>query len=38
MEAPIRLVMVGFGNVGRAFARLLMEKEADLLQDTDYGI
>lgn len=33
MEAPIRLVMVGFGNVGRAFARLLMEKEADLLQE-----
>lgn len=32
----IRLVFVGFGNVCRAFARLLMQKEDTLL--TDYGL
>jgi homoserine dehydrogenase len=32
----ISLAMVGFGNVGRAFARLLMEKDAGLRED--YGL
>lgn len=31
-----RLALLGFGNVGRAFARLLLRKEADL--EKDYGI
>jgi len=25
-------MMVGFGNVGKAFARLLLDKEAELLE------
>jgi len=32
----IRLALVGFGNVGQAFARLLMEKESSL--QTEFGI
>jgi len=32
----IRLALVGFGNVGQAFARLLMEKQHEL--ETEYGI
>ncbi len=31
-----RLALLGFGNVGRAFARLLLRKEAEL--ESDYGI
>jgi homoserine dehydrogenase len=31
-----RLALLGFGNVGRAFARLLQRKEAEL--ESDYGI
>ena len=30
MTETVRLVMVGFGNVGKAFARLLLDKEAEL--------
>ena len=30
MTKPQRLCLVGFGNVGRAFARLLLKKEAEL--------
>ncbi|MCX6025716.1 MAG: homoserine dehydrogenase [Chloroflexi bacterium] len=33
---PINLVLIGFGNVGRALARLLLAKEADLRQQ--YGL
>lgn len=32
MTETVRLVMVGFGNVGKAFARLLLDKEAELLE------
>lgn len=32
----VRLLLMGFGNVGRAFARLLLEKEASLLDK--YGL
>lgn len=34
----IALVMVGFGNVGRAFARLLLEKEKALAEQFDINI
>lgn len=36
MTKDIRLVLVGFGNVGRAFASLLLQKQASLLRD--YGL
>ena len=36
MTKEIRLVLVGFGNVARAFASLLMQKENTLKQD--YGL
>ena len=32
MIETVRLMMVGFGNVGKAFARLLLDKEAELLE------
>lgn len=32
MTETVRLVMVGFGNVGKAFTRLLLDKEAELLE------
>ncbi|MEN6556162.1 MAG: homoserine dehydrogenase [Anaerolineaceae bacterium] len=32
MTETVRLVMVGFGNVGKAFARLLLNKDAELLE------
>lgn len=32
MIETARLMMVGFGNVGKAFARLLLDKEAELLE------
>ncbi len=36
MMKDIRLLMIGFGNVGRAFARLLMQKQVTL--ENSYGI
>ena len=36
MEKQTRLVLVGFGNVGKAFARLLLQKQAELQQR--YGL
>ena len=32
----IRLALVGFGNVGQAFARLIMEKQQELEADYDF--
>ena len=32
----IRLALVGFGNVGQAFARLIMEKKQELEADYDF--
>lgn len=32
MIETVRLMMVGFGNVGKAFTRLLLDKEAELLE------
>jgi len=32
LTETVRLVMVGFGNVGKAFARLLLDKESELLE------
>ena len=34
-QKTIDLALLGFGNVGRAFAELLLDKEADLLADYD---
>jgi homoserine dehydrogenase len=36
MSNPYRLCLVGFGNVGRAFAQLLLKKEAELAER--YGV
>jgi len=36
LMAPVRILFVGFGNVGKAFAKMLLRK-TDLL-DTSYGI
>ncbi|MGV8049630.1 MAG: homoserine dehydrogenase [Anaerolineaceae bacterium] len=36
MTGETRLVLVGFGNVGKAFARLLLQKQAEL--DRDYNL
>ena len=36
MLKDIRLVLIGFGNVGRAFASLLLQKEETLLNE--FGI
>jgi len=33
MSADIRLVLAGFGNVGKAFARLLLQKEHELREE-----
>lgn len=35
MTQHYRLVLVGFGNVGRAFTRLLLKKEQELKKDCD---
>ncbi|MFH1446108.1 MAG: homoserine dehydrogenase [Chloroflexota bacterium] len=35
MTQHYRLILVGFGNVGRAFARLLLKKEQELKTDHD---
>lgn len=36
MMEPVGLVLVGFGNVGQAFAQLLLEKQAELAEK--YGM
>ena len=36
MTKELRLALIGFGNVGRAFASLLMQKETTLLNE--YGL
>ncbi len=38
MAEKLRLALVGFGNVGKAFARLLLRKQETLLQDYDLEI
>jgi homoserine dehydrogenase len=36
MKKPVKLCLLGFGNVGQAFARLLLNKQYELIQN--YGI
>ena len=38
MTMNYRLCLVGFGNVGKAFARLLLQKETELADRYDLSV